>query len=66
MSSGIPLLPCHRAFDLEWGKSVAKPARHLACKCKFFVFIDRYKVLISKEMKNDNDLNLHSMTKLSG
>ena len=25
-----------------------------------------YKELISKEMNNDNDLNLHSMTKLSG
>ena len=51
-------------------------------KCQFTVFRARnsrlqmqmqifcvyrpYKELISKEMNNDNDLNLHSMTKLSG
>ena len=30
----------------------------------FSVFIDR--IRISKEMNNDNDLNLYSMTKLPG
>ena len=31
----------------------------------FSVFINRIRS-ISKEMNNDNDLNMHSMTKLSG
>ena len=48
--------------------SVAKPARHLVMKnkFKFFCVYRPYKESISKEMKNDNDLSLHSMTKLSG
>ena len=37
-----------------------------SCKCKFFCVYKPYKVSISKEMNNDNDLNLHSMTKLLG
>ena len=36
------------------------------CKCKFFCVYRPYKELIFKEMNNDNDLNLYSMTKLSG
>ena len=36
-----------------------------SCYANFSVFMD-YKRSISKEMNNDNDLNLHSMTKLSG
>ena len=31
--------------------------------CKFFSVYIPYKESISKEMNNDNDLNLHSMTK---
>ena len=34
--------------------------------CKFFCVYRPYKESISKEMNNDNDLNLHSMTKSSG
>ena len=35
-------------------------------KCKFFGVYTPYKESISKEMNNNNDLNLPSMTKLSG
>ena len=35
-------------------------------KCKFFCVYRPYKGLISKTMNNDDDLNLRSMTKLSG
>ena len=35
-------------------------------KCKLFCIYRPYRESISKEMNNDNDLNLHSMTKLSG
>ena len=38
----------------------------LVVLCKFFCVYKPYKESISKEMNNDNDLNLHSMTKLSG
>ena len=34
--------------------------------CKFFCVYRPYKESISTEMNNDNDLNLHSMTKLLG
>ena len=34
-----------------------------SCKCKFSSVYTPYKATISKEMNNDNDLNLHSMTK---
>ena len=38
-----------------------------SCKCNFFCAYRPYKESISKEMNNsDNDLNLYSMTKLSG
>ena len=37
-----------------------------SCKCKFFCVYRPYKESISEEMNNDNDLNFHSMTKLSG
>ena len=38
-----------------------------SCKCKFFCVYRPYKESISKEMNNDNnDLNLHDITKLSG
>ena len=39
---------------------------NLVVLCKFFCVYRPYKESISKEMNNDNDLNLHSMTKLSG
>ena len=45
---------------------VAKPARQFVMLRKFFCVYRPYKESISKEMNNDNDLNLHSMTKLSG
>ena len=58
------------SFNLHFTKSsyqspVAKSARHLVMLCKFFCVYRPYKESISKEMNND-DLNLHSMTKLSG
>ena len=37
-----------------------------SCYANFSVFIDRIRNQFLKEMNNDNDLNLHSMTKLSG
>ena len=37
-----------------------------SCKCKFFSVYELYKESISKEMNNDNELNLYSMTKSSG
>ena len=37
-----------------------------SCYANFSVCYRPYKESISKEMNNDNDLNLHSMTKLSG
>ena len=37
-----------------------------SCKCNFFSVYRPYKESITKEMNNDNDLNLHSMTKLLG
>ena len=39
---------------------------NLVMLCKFFCVYRPYKESISKEMNNDNDLNLHSMAKLSG
>ena len=39
---------------------------NLVTLCKFFCLYRPCKESISKEMNNDNDLNLHSMTKLSG
>ena len=46
--------------------AVAKPARHWVMQMQIFSVYRPYKESISKEMNNDNDLNLHSMTKLSG
>ena len=46
--------------------AVAKPARHLVMQMQIFLCFWPYKEWISKEINNDNDLNLHSMTKLSG
>ena len=39
---------------------------NLVMLCKCFCVYRLQKASISKEMNNDNDLNLHSMTKLSG
>ena len=36
-----------------------------SCYANFSVFMDYKRESISKEMNNDNDLNLHRMTKLS-
>ena len=44
---------------------MAKPARHLVMQIQIFNVYRPYRDSISKEM-NDNDLNLQSMTKLSG
>ena len=44
----------------------AKLARHLVMQMHFFCFYRTYQESIPKEMNNDNQLNLHSMTKLSG
>ena len=41
---------------------VAKPGRHLVMQMQIFL----YEESISEEMNNDDDLNLHSMTKLLG
>ena len=46
--------------------AVARPAVHLVMQMQIFLSLWPYKESISKEMNNDNDLNLHSMTKLSG
>ena len=45
--------------------SVAKPARHLVIQMQVFQCLQIDKESFSKEM-NDDDSNLHSMTKLSG
>ena len=45
---------------------MAKPAQHLVMQMHIFCVYRPYKEPISKEMNNDNDLNLHSMTKLLG
>ena len=37
-----------------------------SCKCKFFCVYRPYKEPISKEMKNDNHLNLHLHDQMSG
>ena len=37
-----------------------------SCKCKFFCVYRPYKESISKEMNNDNDLNLHLHDQMSG
>ena len=37
-----------------------------SCKCKFFCIYRPYKESISKEMNNDNDLNLHLHDQMSG
>ena len=51
---------------MVWYLPVAKPARHFGHAMPIFWVYRPYKESISKEMNNDNDLNLHSMTKLSG
>ena len=45
---------------------MVKPARYVVMQMQFFMCYRPYKELISKEMNSDNDLNLYSMTKLSG
>ena len=55
----------------KWQKilshTVAKPARHLVMQMQIFFCVCRpYKESISKEMKNDNDLNLHLHDQMSG
>ena len=40
-------------------RPVAKPARHLVMQMHFFCVCKPYKESISKELNNDNDLNLH-------
>ena len=46
---------------------MAKPGRHLVMQMPIFLCLLACKKSISNEMNNnDNDLNLHSMTKLSG
>ena len=51
-------------------RAVAKPARHLVIyKCKFSCVYSHYrpcKESISKEMNNDNDLNLNLHDQMSG
>ena len=47
-------------------RSAAKPADIWSCKCKFFCVYRPYKEPISKEMNNDNHLNLHLYDKMSG
>ena len=41
--------------------AVAKPVRHLVMQMQFFCVYRPYKELVSKEMNNDNDLDLHSL-----
>ena len=50
----------------ETCRAGAKPARQFSRAMQIFLCLWTIKELISKEMNNDNDLNLHSMTKLSG
>ena len=49
---------------------VTKPGRHLVMQMQIFLCLIndciKIKESISKEMNNDDDLNLHSMTKLLG
>ena len=45
---------------------VARPARLLVMQIQIFSVYRPYNESISRGMNNDNDLNLHSMTKLSG
>ena len=61
------LIRANRTVEGKRINPVAKPARQFGhMLCKFFCVYRPYKESISKEMNNDNDLNLHSMTKLSG
>ena len=46
--------------------TVAKPARHLVMQMQFFCVYRPYKEPISKEMNNDNNLNLHLHDQMSG
>ena len=69
-------VPCDQIFPLRTMVAciscftsisrVAKPARHLVMQMHIFLCFWPYKERLSKEMNNGNDLNLHSMTKLSG
>ena len=45
---------------------MAKPARHLVMQMQIFCVYRPYKESISKEMNNDNDLNLHLHDQTSG
>ena len=47
-------------------QSVAKSARQFGHTMQIFLCLQTIKGSISEEMNNDNNLNLHSMTKLSG
>ena len=44
----------------------SQPADIWSCKCKFFYVYKPYKEPISKEMNNDNHLNLHFHDQMSG
>ena len=61
----------HEKYWCRWleendGRSGEASPTILVMQCKFFCVYRPYKESISKEKINDNDLNLHSMTKLSG
>ena len=50
----------------EFPLGVTKPAWYLVMQMQILGVYRPYKESISKEMNNDIELNLHSMTKLSG
>ena len=52
----------HASRDTQWRSQ----PEIWSCKCEFFSVYRPYRESISKEMNNENDLNLHSMTKFSG
>ena len=62
--------PEERPYDVSRGQNryvtVAKSARLLVMQIQIFSVHKPYNESISREMNNDNDLNLQSMTKLSG
>ena len=57
---------CGKGFSFRSGLQLRSQPEIWSCKCKFFCVYRPYEISISKEMNNDNDINLHLHDQMSG
>ena len=66
-ASNFPPEVAFQLYSFHCSRHSDEATRHLVMQMQIFLCLYRpYKESISKEMNNYNDLNLHSVTKLSG